>query len=144
MSSQGDEPGRHQRGACIADQPCPGREIRALAWRSNRAGGSSLYNSTVRGGGAHLAFHHQLDAYDTDSLIGALGELRRALGGQKATLVWDGLPPIAAGDARLAWTAAVLAGGGAAARLSGKDVRGRDKEWVGGHQLLPQNILLAS
>jgi transposase len=46
----------------------------------------------VRGGGAQLAFHHQLDAYDTDTLIGALGELRRALGGQKATLLWDGLP----------------------------------------------------
>ena len=45
-----------------------------------------------RGGGAAVAFHHQLDAYDTDSLIGALGELRRFLGGQKATLLWDGLP----------------------------------------------------
>jgi putative transposase len=45
-----------------------------------------------RGGGASLAFHHQVDAYDTDSLIGALSELRRFLGGQKATLLWDGLP----------------------------------------------------
>jgi transposase len=45
-----------------------------------------------RGGGAALAFHHQPVAYDTDTLIGALGELRRFLGGQKATLVWDGLP----------------------------------------------------
>jgi transposase len=45
-----------------------------------------------RGGGAQLAFHHQVDAYDTQTLIGALGQLRRALGGQKATLVWDGLP----------------------------------------------------
>jgi transposase len=45
-----------------------------------------------RGGGAQLAFHHQLVAYDTDSLIGALGQQRRFLGGQKATLVWDGLP----------------------------------------------------
>lgn len=44
------------------------------------------------GGGASVCFHHQPDPYDTDSLIGALGELRRALGGQKATLVWDGLP----------------------------------------------------
>jgi transposase len=43
-------------------------------------------------GGAAVAFHHQPDAYDTQTLIGALGELRRALGGQKATLVWDGLP----------------------------------------------------
>jgi hypothetical protein len=45
-----------------------------------------------RGGGAQLAVHHHPDAYDTDSLIGALEELRRALGGQKATLLWDGLP----------------------------------------------------
>jgi transposase len=45
-----------------------------------------------RGGGAAVAFHHQPDAYDIQTLIGALGELRRALGGQKATLLWDGLP----------------------------------------------------
>ena len=45
-----------------------------------------------RGGGAQLAFHHQVGAYDTDTLIGALEQLRRFLGGQKATLVWDGLP----------------------------------------------------
>ena len=37
-------------------------------------------------------FHHQVGAYDTDTLIGALEGLRRFLGGQKATLVWDGLP----------------------------------------------------
>jgi hypothetical protein len=48
--------------------------------------------SGSRGGGAQLAFHHQLGAYDTDTLIGALEGLRRFLGGQKATLVWDGLP----------------------------------------------------
>jgi transposase len=45
-----------------------------------------------RGGGAQLAFHHQLGAYDTATLIQALDQLRRFLGGQKATLVWDGLP----------------------------------------------------
>jgi hypothetical protein len=45
-----------------------------------------------RGGGAQLAFHYQVGAYDTDTLIGALDQLRRALGGQKATLLWDGLP----------------------------------------------------
>jgi hypothetical protein len=44
------------------------------------------------GGGAALAFHHQVGAYDTDTLIGALEGLRRFLGGQKATVVWDGLP----------------------------------------------------
>jgi len=51
---------------------------------------SQCYGS--RGGGAQLAFHHQADAYDTDSLTAALGGLRRFLGGQKATLLWDGLP----------------------------------------------------
>jgi transposase len=45
-----------------------------------------------RGGGAQLAFHHQVGAYDTTTLIAALEGLRGFLGGQKATLVWDGLP----------------------------------------------------
>jgi hypothetical protein len=71
-----------------------------------------------RGGGAQLAFHHQVGAYDTTTLIGALERLRLFLGGQKATLVWGpaARPPQQA-DARLAWAAAVLAGGGAAAGL---------------------------
>jgi DDE superfamily endonuclease len=43
------------------------------------------------GGGAQLAFHVQAGSYDTASLIGVLKQLRRVLGGQKATLVWDGL-----------------------------------------------------
>jgi transposase len=59
-------------------------------WQRCSMAAALCYGS--RGGGAAVAFHHQLDAYDTDSLIGALGELRRFLGGQKATLVWDGLP----------------------------------------------------
>jgi hypothetical protein len=46
----------------------------------------------VRGGGAQLAFHVRAGNYDTDSLIEVLGELRRFLAGEKATLVWDGLP----------------------------------------------------
>jgi DDE superfamily endonuclease len=45
-----------------------------------------------RGGGALLAFHHQVGADNTQTLIGALDQLRGALGGQKATLLWDGLP----------------------------------------------------
>jgi transposase len=44
------------------------------------------------GGGCQLAFHVQPGSYDTERLIGVLGELRRFLGGQKATLLWDGLP----------------------------------------------------
>jgi transposase len=46
----------------------------------------------VRGGGAQLAFHITPGNYDTDRLIEMLGELRRFLGGEKATLLWDGLP----------------------------------------------------
>jgi DDE superfamily endonuclease len=46
----------------------------------------------VRGGRAQLAFHVTAGNYDTDTLIQVLGELRRFLGGEKATLWWDGLP----------------------------------------------------
>jgi transposase len=46
----------------------------------------------VRGGGAQLCFHVQAGNYDTEALIKVLGELRRFLGGEKATLLWDGLP----------------------------------------------------
>jgi hypothetical protein len=59
-------------------------------WKRVSMAAALCYGS--RGGGASLAFHHQVGAYDTDTLIGALGRLRRALGGQKATLLWDGLP----------------------------------------------------
>jgi hypothetical protein len=41
---------------------------------------------------AQLAFHVRAGNYHTDSLIKVLGELRRFLGGEKATLLWDGLP----------------------------------------------------
>jgi transposase len=46
----------------------------------------------VRGGGAQLAFHVRAGNYDTDTLIKVLDQLRRFLGGEKATLLWDGLP----------------------------------------------------
>jgi transposase len=46
----------------------------------------------VGGGGAQLAFHVTAGNYDTDTLIEVLGQLRRFLGGEKATLLWDGLP----------------------------------------------------
>ena len=59
-------------------------------WKRVSMAAGLCYGS--RGGGAQLAFHHHPDAYDTDSLIGALEGLRRFLGGQKATLLWDGLP----------------------------------------------------
>jgi hypothetical protein len=41
----------------------------------------------VRGGGTQLASHVRVGNYDTDSLIQVLGELRRFLGGEKATLL---------------------------------------------------------
>jgi len=59
-------------------------------WKRTSLAAARCYGS--RGGGAQLAFHQHPDADDTDSLIGALEQLRRFLGGQKATLVWDGLP----------------------------------------------------
>jgi hypothetical protein len=46
----------------------------------------------VRGGGAQLCFHVTAGNYDTETLIEVLDELRRFLGGEKATLLWDGLP----------------------------------------------------
>jgi transposase len=46
----------------------------------------------VRGGGAQLCFHITPGNYDTDTLIEVLGELRKFLGGEKTTLLWDGLP----------------------------------------------------
>ena len=65
-----------------------------------------------RGGGTALAFHYQVGAYDTETLIGALEQLRRFLGGQKATLVWDGLPAHRSLAMRnLAPPSAALAGG---------------------------------
>jgi DDE superfamily endonuclease len=59
-------------------------------WKRASMAAGLCYGS--RGGDATPAFHHQQGAYDTTTLIGALEELRRALGGQKATLLWDGLP----------------------------------------------------
>jgi transposase len=59
-------------------------------WRRASMAAALGYGS--RGGGAALAFHHQVGAYDTETLIGALDQLRQFLGGQKATLLWDGLP----------------------------------------------------
>ena len=46
----------------------------------------------VRGGGAQLCFHVRAGNYDTDSLIEVIKQLRVFLGGEKATLLWDGLP----------------------------------------------------
>jgi transposase len=74
-------------GAPVGHTPVIGHRCK---WKRASMAPALCYGS--RGGGAALAFHHQLDAYNTNTLIQALGELRRFLGGQKATLVWDGLP----------------------------------------------------
>jgi hypothetical protein len=58
-------------------------------WKRASMAAALCYGSR---GGAQLAFHHQVGAYDTTTLISALQELRRFLAGQKATLLWDGLP----------------------------------------------------
>ena len=59
-------------------------------WKKASMAAAPCYG--VGGGGAQLAFHATAGNYDTDTLIGVLGELRRFLGGEKATLLWDGLP----------------------------------------------------
>ena len=51
-----------------------------------------------RGGGASLAFHHHPDAYDSDSLIQALGELRGLLAGRRRPCGGTGCLPTQQGD----------------------------------------------
>ena len=46
----------------------------------------------TRIGRPRAGFHVQAGNYDTDTLIEVLQGLRRFLGGEKATLLWDGLP----------------------------------------------------
>ena len=59
-------------------------------WQRASIAAALCFGST--GGGCQLAFHVQPGSYNTQRLIGVLGQLRGFLGGQKATLVWDGLP----------------------------------------------------
>ena len=64
--------------------------VHPFNWKKASMAAALCYG--VRGGGAQLAFHVTAGNYDTDTLIKVLGELRRFLGGEKATLLWDGLP----------------------------------------------------
>jgi transposase len=64
--------------------------VHPFNWKKASMAAAICYG--VRGGGAQLAFHITPGNYDTDRLIEVLGELRRFLGGEKATLLWDGLP----------------------------------------------------
>jgi DDE superfamily endonuclease len=59
-------------------------------WKRASIAAALCFGST--GGGCQLAFHVQPGSYNTERLIAVLVELRRFLGGQKATLLWDGLP----------------------------------------------------
>jgi len=64
--------------------------VHPFSWKKASTAAAICYG--VRGGGAQLAVHITPGNYDTDRLIEVLGELRRFLGGEKATLLWDGLP----------------------------------------------------
>jgi hypothetical protein len=59
-------------------------------WKKASMAAAICYGA--RGGGAQLCFRVTAGNYDTETLIEVLGELRRFLGGEKATLLWDGLP----------------------------------------------------
>jgi transposase len=63
--------------------------VHRFNWKKASMAAALCYG--VRGGGASLGFHVQAGNYDTDTLIGVLSELRKFLGGEKATLLWDGL-----------------------------------------------------
>jgi hypothetical protein len=67
--------------------------IHPFNWKKASMAAALCYG--VRGGGAQLAFHVRAGNYDTDTLIKVLDQLRRFLGGEKATLLWDGLPAYA-------------------------------------------------
>jgi transposase len=64
--------------------------IHPFNWKKASMAAAICYG--VRGGGAQLAFHVRAGSYDTDSLIEVLEGLRVFLGGEKATVLWDGLP----------------------------------------------------
>jgi transposase len=64
--------------------------VHPFNWKKASMAAALCYG--VRGGGAQLAFHVTAGNYDTDRLIEVLEGLRRFLGGEKATLLWDGLP----------------------------------------------------
>jgi DDE superfamily endonuclease len=64
--------------------------VHPFNWKKASMAAAICYG--VRGAGAQLCFHVQAGNYNTEHLIVVLGELRRFLGWQKATLLWDGLP----------------------------------------------------
>jgi transposase len=63
--------------------------VHPFSWKRASMAAALCYG--IRGGGASVCFHIQAGNYNTDRLIEVLGELRQFLGGEKATLLWDGL-----------------------------------------------------
>ena len=104
----GDQANAHRRRACLvffdetalsltpnvrrtwAPRGQPPTLTHPFNWKKASMAAGLCYG--VRGGGAQLAFHITAGNYDTDTLMEVLGELRRFLDGEKATLLWDGLP----------------------------------------------------
>jgi hypothetical protein len=60
-----------------------------MAWK--RASMAAALGYRPDGTKARLCFHLQQDAYDTDSLIGVLDQLKAFYAGQQVVLLWDGL-----------------------------------------------------
>ena len=60
-----------------------------MAWK--RASIAAALGYPPDGTKARLCFHLQQDAYDTDSLIGVLDQLKGFYAGQRVVLLWDGL-----------------------------------------------------
>ena len=63
-------------------------------WKRTSMAAALCYGS--HGGGAQLAFHHQVDAYDTDSLIAALGARAACWAGRRRPCSGMGCQPTAA------------------------------------------------
>ena len=60
-----------------------------MAWK--RASMAAALGYRPDGTKARLCFHLQQDAYDTDSLIGVLEQLKGFYAGHRVVLLWDGL-----------------------------------------------------
>jgi DDE superfamily endonuclease len=60
-----------------------------MAWK--RASMAAALGYQPDGTRARLCFHVQQDAYDTDSLIGVLEQLKGFYAGQQVVPLWDGL-----------------------------------------------------
>jgi hypothetical protein len=60
-----------------------------MAWK--RASMAAALGYRPDASKARLCFHLQQDAYDTDSLIGVLEQLKGFYAGHKVVLLWDGL-----------------------------------------------------